>query len=155
MANAAGNEPSGRPPWANTTQDLRVSDTERDAIVSELGQHFQDGRLDTGEFDQRVSAALAARTRGDLDQLMTDLPRPAAGALGPAGQGSVSRRRPPILAVLPLLIAAVFVAGALGGWHHHAWGGGWPFAPFGLLWLIIPALAVRFWILGGRRRQWR
>jgi hypothetical protein len=46
--------------------DLRVSDTERNGVASELGQHFQDGRLDLAEHDERVTAAIAAKTEGDL-----------------------------------------------------------------------------------------
>ena len=34
---------------------LRVSDAERDAVVTELGEHFQQGRLDHAEFDERVT----------------------------------------------------------------------------------------------------
>jgi DUF1707 SHOCT-like domain len=145
MANTAGRA---------SIPELRVSDAERDVIVSELGQHFQDGRLSQEEFDQRVGAALAARTRGDLGQLMTDLPRPSVDSLGPPHPGPASRRRAPALALVPLMIAVVVAAGAFGGWHHHP-PLGWPLAPFGFLWLIIPVLAARFWLIGGRRRQWR
>jgi hypothetical protein len=134
-------------------QDLRVSDAERDTIVTELGQHFQDGRLDQGEFDDRVSAALTARTRGDLDQLTTDLPR--ATAAGPAGFAAPGRSGPPrALALIPLLFAAGIVASAVTGGWHHGWAGGWPFAPFGFLWLIVPVLIVRT-LARGRRRQWQ
>jgi hypothetical protein len=133
---------------------LRVSDAERDAVVTELGQHFQDGRLDQAEFDQRIGAALAATTQGDLDRLVTDLPRPQAADIRLSQPGPAGYRRAPVLAILPVLIAAIFIASAGGGWRH-GWGGGWPFAPFGFLWLIVPLLAVRFWIRGGRRRQWR
>ena len=54
--------------------DLRVSDAERDAVVTELGEHFQQGRLDQVEFDERVTQALAARTESDLRALLADLP---------------------------------------------------------------------------------
>jgi hypothetical protein len=135
--------------------DLRVSDAERDAVVADLGQHFQDGRLDQAEYDQRVTAALAARTRGHLDALLSDLP-PA----DPAGQPDPSGRPGPrcgprgALAFLPLALAVLFITlAARGGWHHGA-AGGWPYAPLGFLWLIVPVLAARMWIRG-RRRQWR
>jgi Domain of unknown function (DUF1707) len=35
--------------------DLRVSDAERDAVVTELGEHFQQGRLDQAECDERLA----------------------------------------------------------------------------------------------------
>ncbi|MGH3409695.1 MAG: DUF1707 SHOCT-like domain-containing protein, partial [Streptosporangiaceae bacterium] len=48
----------GRSPGAGT--ELRASDAERDLVAAELGEHFQAGRLDQAEFDERVSAALRA-----------------------------------------------------------------------------------------------
>jgi len=153
--------------------DLRASDAERDAVASELGRHFQEGRLDQAEFDERVTAAIAAKTHRDLDVLLTDLPRvrvgqprwvaserdpsqhveaggPRAAAWHSASPG-LTRGCPRVLALLPLLAAAVVIGGLLtGGWHH-----GWPFAPFSFLWLIVPILVVRIWVGRGRRRQWR
>lgn len=57
-----------------TGADLRVSDAERDAVAEELARHLQDGRLDATEFDERAGHAVTARTRGDLDRLLADLP---------------------------------------------------------------------------------
>jgi hypothetical protein len=148
--------------------DLRASDAERDVVASELGQHFQDGRLDQAEFDERVDAALAAKTRGDLDALLADLPRGsvdqrverssqaeqiADSGAGPAHwvQPRVARGRPAVLALLPLLVAVAVLGGLFsGGWQH-----GWPFVPFGFLWLIVPILVARTWVFGRGRRQWR
>ncbi len=53
---------------------VRVSDAERDAVVTRLNTATSEGRLTLEEFSERVSAALAARTQGDLDLLVTDLP---------------------------------------------------------------------------------
>ena len=62
-------------------QHLRVSDAERNAVAERLATHYSDGRLDQAEFDERVSRAMAAKTRGDLDGLFDDLPDPEpAGA---------------------------------------------------------------------------
>ena len=138
--------------------DLRVSDAEREAIVTDLGQHFQDGRLDHGEFDQRVTAALAARTRGQLATLLADLPAAApapASERVPQGQPGRPGGRPRVLAFLPLALAVLLItAAASHGWHHGG-AGAWPYAPFGFLWLVVPVVAVRLWIRGIRRRQWR
>jgi hypothetical protein len=62
---------------------LRVSDRERDAVVQRVQTAFAEGRLDDTEFDERMRAALTARTRGDLDVLLADLPAETA-APGPA-----------------------------------------------------------------------
>jgi len=55
-------------------RDLRVSDAERQAAVRRLERALRDGRLTIVEFDQRVQAAYAALTRGELDDLTSDLP---------------------------------------------------------------------------------
>lgn len=54
----------------------RLSDADRDAAIEMLRQHFAEGRLDAGEFDQRMGAALEARYAADLTPLFTDLPAP-------------------------------------------------------------------------------
>jgi hypothetical protein len=137
---------------AGIKPDIRVSDAERDATVAQLGTHFQDGRLDRAELDQRIEAAITAKTRGDLDVLLTDLPAPRAA---PTGESPARRRRaqPPWLPLVPVLALVIVIGTVATGWHQHG-----PGAPFGFLWLIVPALVVRFWIvrgLGSRRRQWR
>ncbi|HEU5160584.1 MAG TPA: DUF1707 domain-containing protein [Streptosporangiaceae bacterium] len=53
---------------------IRASDQERDEAVQHLQRAFAEGRLDDREFDERMRAALAARTRADLMPLFADLP---------------------------------------------------------------------------------
>ncbi len=54
--------------------DVRVSDLERERAVEEIRQHFAAGRLDEDELNERVSAAYAAKTTGELAALGADLP---------------------------------------------------------------------------------
>jgi hypothetical protein len=63
---------------AEVRERLRVSDAERHDAATWLGTAFADGRLDVVEYEARVDRAYSAVTYGDLDQLFTDLPRPAA-----------------------------------------------------------------------------
>jgi hypothetical protein len=66
----------------------RASDRERDAVVQRVQQAFAEGRLDDAEFDERMRAALVARTHADLDVLLADLPAAAPGlAPAPSGRG--------------------------------------------------------------------
>ena len=67
--------------------DLRVSDREREEMVTRLQVAFAEGRLDDEEFDTRVRSALAAKTRSQLDAVAADLPAESvrASALVPAG----------------------------------------------------------------------
>jgi hypothetical protein len=54
---------------------LRVSDAERDATLRQLGDHAAVGRLTLDELEQRSGQALAAKTRGELATLTSDLPQ--------------------------------------------------------------------------------
>ena len=55
--------------------DLRASDAERDHAVELLRRHATAGRITVEELDERCTAALGARTRGELADLLSDLPR--------------------------------------------------------------------------------
>jgi hypothetical protein len=56
--------------------EIRISDAERDEAVSTLGEHLSTGRLELSEFEERCARAATARTRGELEELFTDLPAP-------------------------------------------------------------------------------
>ena len=53
---------------------LRVSDAEREHVVGLLQRATGTGLLDVDEFTRRVDTALAARTRGELNVVLLDLP---------------------------------------------------------------------------------
>jgi hypothetical protein len=55
-------------------QSLRVSDAERDVTLRTLGDHAAVGRLTLDELEERSGRALAAKTRGELAVLTSDLP---------------------------------------------------------------------------------
>lgn len=124
---------------AASDRDLRASDAEREHLVEQLRRHAADGRLTMDEFEQRVAEALAARTRGDLDPVLRELP-----PLAPAQpeRPAVSRQwhlpDPPsgrtVLTAVAVVIAAVMVL-------QGAW------------WIVFPLMGV----LGGcgrGRRGW-
>jgi len=52
---------------------LRASDADRDRVIEVLRAAVGDGRLDPAEFDERLDAALAARTIDALAPLTADL----------------------------------------------------------------------------------
>ena len=54
---------------------LRASDADRDEIVSRLHKAATEGRIAAEELEQRVTAALKARTYAELDATVADLPR--------------------------------------------------------------------------------
>lgn len=53
---------------------LRVSDHDRDAVMRRLNRAVGEGRLTLAEFEERTATTLAARTRGELDDVTFDLP---------------------------------------------------------------------------------
>ncbi len=53
---------------------IRASDDDRERAVALLSEHHAAGRLTAEEFNERMDKAYAAKTLGDLDELMSDLP---------------------------------------------------------------------------------
>jgi hypothetical protein len=115
--------------------DLRVSDDDRNEVVQDLNEHFEAGRLDLAEHQERIAQALGARTRRDLAGMLSDLPplrlsddqRPRWG--GPAPWM--------VLPIVFAIIVAVAVGNAVFGIHHGL------FFP----WFLIPigiVIAFRF-----------
>jgi Domain of unknown function (DUF1707) len=131
----------------DSSKTLRVSDADRDAAISELGGHFQAGRIDPAELEDRTGRALRARIGSDLDELLADLPR---APRAPGRPQPAARPRPafiPFLApvlVAAALTAAVLIAGGAGGGWHHRWAFGWA------LWWLVPVMTMR--LLWWRRR---
>ncbi|MEV0397645.1 DUF1707 SHOCT-like domain-containing protein [Polymorphospora rubra] len=54
--------------------DLRVSDRDREAVVTRLGTAAGEGRLSLAELGDRSGQAYAAKTYGELEALVADLP---------------------------------------------------------------------------------
>ncbi|EUA34247.1 hypothetical protein I553_7430 [Mycobacterium xenopi 4042] len=57
--------------------DLRISDADRNGTLRRLHNAVALGLIDINEFEQRSSQVSYARTRGELDGLVGDLPGPA------------------------------------------------------------------------------
>ena len=123
--------PAQLPPPA--TPGVRIGDAERDRVIDQLADHHAAGRLTLGEFEDRMTAASAARTGADLAVLTADLPasaptRPGAGV----GVGSRPGRRqldPAVrtyLAVIALLWLVWLVTGAGYPWPV------WPMLGWGI-----------------------
>jgi hypothetical protein len=121
---------------------IRISDSDRDRAASRLRDHYAEGRLTAEELDERITAALNARTAGDLRKVMADLPSSGPSQPDPnlspfAGPPWAYRRRGPRLLPLALLIvfAALLLPGA--GWALFAF-----LKVILLLWLMIALVGV-------------
>jgi hypothetical protein len=118
---------------------IRASDADREHVTTRLREHFAAGRLAPDELDERISAALNAKTHGELRQLMADLPEPAPAAPRvaqrpyPAAPPWVMRRRSPRF--LPVMLLFLLAALLFSGGH----------------WLFLGILQVLlvFWLVAG------
>lgn len=133
---------------------LRAGNADRERVVAQLNAAFAEGRLDVGELDERVAAAYAAKTLGELVPLTADLPvgqqkarsaapaRRADHAPVPAGAPGPAVRWAPVTGALGLFLVNVLIWGVIsistGSLIYF-----WP------IWTAIPfALAVIGMIAG-------
>jgi len=53
---------------------MRAADSDRQFVADRLRDALNEGRLNLGEYDERLQQTYAARTYGELDKLLGDLP---------------------------------------------------------------------------------
>jgi hypothetical protein len=154
--------------------NVRVGDVERDAVATQLREHYADGRLTLDELNERLDQAFAARTRADLNAVTRDLPyisRPAASSQDAAGRlsdwngqsrwggqeggpGNARPRRSGLLATAAFLLPALMAIWGfliLGSLFAFGFSGG---RPLGIV-FFLAALAMIRRMFGRRRRSAR
>ena len=105
-------------PWMASHAAIRASDAERESVAERLRHAAGEGRLEPEELEERLHAALRARTQGDLRRLLADLPsrsmpgRPRRAVPVARTAFAVAVRVATVLAtvVVVLMAAAVMVA---------------------------------------------
>lgn len=107
---------------------LRASDSDREQVAEWLRVAASEGRLSSEELEQRLGAAFAARTYGELDSLVYDLPRPVPATRPPSALGPLMHAArtlvlftllaPFVFTLMMLVVATVFFAwhGLVAGW---------------------------------------
>jgi hypothetical protein len=138
---------------------LRASDADRERTAQLLREHHAVGRLTVEEFNARLEQTFAAKTLGELDELLADLPAidlyqlPSAG-IRPVRRGGSGPRLRPDGSLVPsvgyiwggwatgsvLLLAVWLVIGIVVG---------------GLAWIPWFALILGPWALGLAARSRR
>jgi len=88
-------------------EQMRAADADRDQVADRLRAALEEGRLDLTEYDERLQGAYAAKTYGDLDRLLTDLPNAAPVVPSP-------RPAPPEAIVAER-------SGLARAWVRHVW----------------------------------
>ena len=89
-------------------RNLRVGDSEREAVAGVLREQHLQGRLTSDEFQERLDRCFAAKIYGDLDALVADFPADEDRSRLRRGRGW----RPwPLMPLVPLVLIAVAVSG--------------------------------------------
>jgi hypothetical protein len=130
--------------------DLRAGDQDREGVVEALRAHAAAGRLEASELEQRVGAALGARTLGELEPLLGDLP-PLRVVRRRRRSALVARR-----AGQRVVVAWVVLAGALlAAWAAAGAGAFWPGRVLlgALLWGVLPVIVLSRLRLRRYRRE--
>jgi hypothetical protein len=97
---------------------LRASDADRERIANRLRHAASEGRLWPDELEDRLGAALSARTYGELDRVVSDLPAETENHHErPDFLDRISTRT--AIALAALVIALLLIAGALGAGFHR------------------------------------
>jgi hypothetical protein len=101
--------------------NLRAADADREATSERLRRHHAEGRLDAEEFQERIDRCYQAKTVGELEQLLIDLPPE------PTSERWLHLRRLRMIPLLPIVTVIAAISAVTGGHHGH----------FGF-WLLIP-----------------
>jgi hypothetical protein len=135
---------------------IRASDADRDRVAALLREHHAAGRLTAEEFHDRMNQALEAKTLGEIDELLADLPaidlhrlphesigRTSHGprqSLMPDDPGGLTRFNPGTVAmgawavVAAALVAIWAVAAVVGGGTWFPW---WALIVLPWIWVLI------------------
>jgi DUF1707 SHOCT-like domain len=112
--------------------NIRASDADRDRAASLLREHYAAGRLNPEEFADRLEQALRAKTVGEIDALLSDLPGidlyrlPDAALTRQPRQAQNRRRRR----------------------HDSAWRAAWG------VWFTVTLVCFVVWALAGFGYPW-
>ena len=109
--------------------DVRVSDADRQSTIDELSRHTGDGRLTLEEFEARVDEALQAKTHGELQVALRELPV----ARRPIRQRYSERRLRAVALWLVVIVAAAVVISP------------------GVLWWLVPLALFKLGAFGHHR----
>jgi hypothetical protein len=92
---------------------LKASDADRDAVAERLRHATVEGRLVAEELEERLEAVFAARTYGELDAVVADLPVPRPRRQPVRRQHGIAHWVLPLLVmaiVFPIVAAVVAIA---------------------------------------------
>ncbi|MBO0768576.1 MAG: DUF1707 domain-containing protein [Solirubrobacterales bacterium] len=122
-----------------TRSSLRASDSDRERVAERLRQATTEGRLLAHELEERLARTLRARTYGELDALVADLPNAPAQPRKSSPLALAAGH--PLIAILVVVGVSLSVAGLLAAAVALVASGAW-IAPLVLV-LVLRARTDR------------
>ncbi len=93
---------------------ILASDADRERVADRLRQAATEGRILAHELEERVAQALRARTYGELDLLVADLPRSGAPERQRSTTLSLARSHPVVAVILLVTVTlTIFITAAV------------------------------------------
>jgi Domain of unknown function (DUF1707) len=121
---------------------IRASDEDRDRAAALLREHHAVGRLDPEEFTERLDQVYQAKTVGQLDELLADLPAIDLYRLPDASLHGKNRQPVPGSSSIGSAIAAG--TSSRRGRLSPSWQAAWA------SWLSVSLVCIVIWALSGR-----
>jgi Flp pilus assembly protein TadB len=120
---------------------IRASDADREQIAERLRHATAEGRLLAHELEERLAVALRARTYGELDAVVADLPRESHKPAARRPGSQVARWIAPAVALAIAIPVAVALVVAIVVMITGVF----------VLWAVW--VAIGWWFLGRRARR--
>ncbi|HET8683855.1 MAG TPA: DUF1707 domain-containing protein [Micromonosporaceae bacterium] len=117
--------------------NLRAADSDRERVATRLREAVDEGRLTLHEYDDRLRAAYAAKTYGELGVLVADLPAPAPPGRSRVVPAPFGPSAPAPAFGAPGAAAPARMRGEVPSWLLGVWG----------VWLTAVTINVVIWVL--------
>jgi hypothetical protein len=119
---------------AERREELRAADADRQFVAERLQAALNEGRLNLAEYDERLQQTYAAKTYGELDGVLGDLPPTVPGA-----QSQLSTSMADRSAATQSTAATASTGRGVPGWLIATWGS----------WLTASLVCWVIWIATG------
>jgi hypothetical protein len=150
---------------------MRAADADREVVAGRLRTALDEGRLHLHEYDERLQQAYTARTYGELNAVVADLPGPGVattapqplpvtpvepsvpGSSPPAGRSATTRwladNWEPYLTAVGVTVAVWAMISIVSGEFLYFWPG-WVAGPWG----VVLVVSTVFGLAKGEPQRW-
>lgn len=104
--------------------EIRIADTDREQVVRRLQSAFAEGRLDTGELEDRLASVHRAKISSELTPIIADLPPDPSRAVEVTPRPSPDRWLEPWIGPFlapPIICTIIWLITMPGGYFWPVW----------------------------------